>query len=308
MLSRIAESMFWIGRYVERAEDTARLLQTHLRLIIEDTQAHEVDACRNLLALMSVDHVQDPTLADLLAILGHDPDEPTSIYSCYAAARDNARRAREVIPLDLWECVNATWHQLPTAPFGTSGAHVFLNWVRERSAMFGGISRGIMVRDDGWQFMSMGRSLEQVDMTSRLVASASLTHGAQWPAVLRGCGGHDAFLRTYSGLYTDREAAEFLVVDARFPRSIMHGLIAAADSLQRVAQNNMITARHAEPALRSLGQLRARLEYADLDDLITNLNEEMSVVQDVTTQVSIAVSTSYFAAEEPPAWTTEGTR
>ena len=237
MLSRIAESMFWIGRYVERAEDTARLLQTHLRLIIEDTQAHEVDACRNLLALMSVDHVEDPTLADLLGILGHDPDEPTSIYSCYAAARDNARRAREVIPLDLWECVNATWHQLPTAPFGTSGAHVFLNWVRERSAMFGGISRGIMVRDDGWQFMSMGRSLEQVDMTSRLVASASLTHGAQWPAVLRGCGGHDAFLRTYSGLYTDREAAEFLVVDARFPRSIMHGLIAAADSLQRVAQN-----------------------------------------------------------------------
>ena len=308
MLSRIAESMFWIGRYVERAEDTARLLQTHLRLIIEDTQAHEVDACRNLLALMSVDHVEDPTLADLLGILGHDPDEPTSIYSCYAAARDNARRAREVIPLDLWECVNATWHQLPTAPFGTSGAHVFLNWVRERSAMFGGISRGIMVRDDGWQFMSMGRSLEQVDMTSRLVASASLTHGAQWPAVLRGCGGHDAFLRTYSGLYTDREAAEFLVVDARFPRSIMHGLIAAADSLQRVAQNNMITARHAEPALRSLGQLRARLEYADLDDLITNVNEEMSVVQDVTTQVSIAVSTSYFAAEEPPAWTTEGTR
>jgi uncharacterized alpha-E superfamily protein len=308
MLSRIAESMFWIGRYVERAEDTARLLQTHLRLIIEDTQAHEVDACRNLLALMSVDHVEDPTLADLLGILGHDPDEPTSIYSCYAAARDNARRAREVIPLDLWECVNATWHQLPTAPFGTSGAHVFLNWVRERSAMFGGISRGIMVRDDGWQFMSMGRSLEQVDMTSRLVASASLTHGAQWPAVLRGCGGHDAFLRTYSGLYTDREAAEFLVVDARFPRSIMHGLIAAADSLQRVAQNNMMTARHAEPALRSLGQLRARLEYADLDDLITNLNEEMSVVQDVTTQVSIAVSTSYFAAEEPPAWTTEGTR
>ena len=308
MLSRIAESMFWIGRYVERAEDTARLLQTHLRLIIEDTQAHEVDACRNLLALMSVDHVEDPTLADLLGILGHDPDEPTSIYSCYAAARDNARRAREVIPLDLWECVNATWHQLPTAPFGTSGAHVFLNWVRERSAMFGGISRGIMVRDDGWQFMSMGRSLEQVDMTSRLVASASLTHGAQWPAVLRGCGGHDAFLRTYSGLYTDREAAEFLVVDARFPRSIMHGLIAAADSLQRVAQNNMMTARHAEPALRSLGQLRARLEYADLDDLITNLNEEMSVVQDVTTQVSIAVSTSYFAAEEPPAWTSSGTR
>ena len=83
MLSRIAESMFWIGRYVERAEDTARLLQTHLRLIIEDTTAQEVDACRNLLALMSVDHVKDPDLTDLLRILGYDPSEPTSIYCCY---------------------------------------------------------------------------------------------------------------------------------------------------------------------------------------------------------------------------------
>jgi uncharacterized alpha-E superfamily protein len=245
----------------------------------------------------------------VLRVLGYDPTEPTSIYFSYAEARDNARRAREVIPLDLWECVNTTWHQLPTAPFGPSGAHVFLNWARERSAMFAGISRGIMVRDDGWQFMSIGRSLEQADMTSRLVPSASLTRGSkQWPAVLRGCGGHDAFLRTYRGLYTDREVAEFLIVDARFPRSIMHGLIAAADSLQRVAQNNPLTARRAEPALRSLGQLRARLQYADLDELLANLNHEMSVVQDVAAEVTLAVSTSYFAAEEPPAWTTEGTR
>ena len=309
MLSRIAESMFWIGRYVERAEDTARLLQTHLRLIIEDTQAHEVDACRNLLALMSVDHVEDPTLADLLGILGHDPDEPTSIYSCYAAARDNARRAREVIPLDLWECVNATWHQLPTAPFGTSGAHVFLNWVRERSAMFGGISRGIMVRDDGWQFMSMGRSLEQVDMTSRLVASASLAGGSTaWPSVLRGCGGHDAFLRTYPGVHTDREAAQFLILDSRFPRSIMHGLIAAADSLRKVSQNNPVPVRQSSSAERALGQLRAHLEYSEVDDLLDNLDDEMSAVQDVAAAVTSTVSRNYFAAADPTAWITEGTR
>jgi uncharacterized alpha-E superfamily protein len=253
MLSRIAESMFWIGRYVERAEDTARLLQTHLRLIIEETAAHEVDACRNLLALMSVDHVEDPTLTDVLRILGYDPSEPISIYFSYAAARDNARRAREVIPLDLWECVNTTWHQLPTTPFGPTGAHVFLNWARERSAMFAGISRGIMVRDDGWQFMSMGRSLEQADMTSRLVASVSLTHGSsQWPAVLRGCGGHDAFLRTYRGLYTDREVAEFLVMDARFP---------ALDHARVDRRRRQPAARRAEqPADRA--SCRARAAFA----------------------------------------------
>src|ERR671917_517353 len=269
MLSRIAESMFWIGRYVERAEDTARLLQ----------------------------------------VLGYDSREPTSIYSSWAAARDNARRAREVIPLDLWESINTTWHQLPREPFGVTGAHTFLNWARERSALFTGIARGIMVRDDGWQFMSMGRSLEQVDMTSRMVASASLTTGStQWPAVLRGCGGHDAFLRTYRGLYTDREAAQFLIMDARFPRSIMHGLVAAADSLRRITQNNTLAARQSEFAARALGQLRARLEYAEVDDLLDNLNTEMTEVQDVAARVTNAVTTNYFAAAEPAAWITEGTR
>lgn len=99
MLSRIAESLFWIGRYVERADDTARILKTHLRLLVEDASAMEVDACRNLLALMSVDRVEQPSVDDLLRILGYDSSEPTSIISSWAAARDNARRAREVSTL-----------------------------------------------------------------------------------------------------------------------------------------------------------------------------------------------------------------
>ena len=137
MLSRIAESMFWIGRYVERAEDTARLLQTHLRLLAEDSSGRaRSDACRNLLALMSVDDVEDPTPTDLLRLLGYDAREPTSIFAAWAAARDNARRAREVIPLELWECINTTWQKLPPARFGTARAHTFLDWARERSALF----------------------------------------------------------------------------------------------------------------------------------------------------------------------------
>ena len=99
-----------------------------------------------------------------------------------------------------------------------------------------------------------------------------------------------------------------MIVNSRFPRSIMHGLIAATDSLEKVAQNNVLTARHAQAAVRSLGQLRARLEYADPDDLLANLNREMSAVQDVMAQVTITVATSYFAAADPTAWITEGTR
>ena len=273
ILSRIAESMFWIGRYVERAEDTARLLQTHLRL------------------------------------LAYDRREPSSIFSCWAAARDNARRAREVIPLDLWECINTTWHQLPSGGFGVARANSFLNWAKERSAMFGGIARGTMVRDDGWQFLSLGRCLEQADMTSRLVASASVSGGAaQWPSVLRGCGGHDAFLRTYRGVHDDVSAAEFLILDARFPRSIMHGLNAASDCLARLAVDDTSGSGRTSQAQRQLGQLRARLEYADMHDIVSRLDEEMGAVQDVTAAVTELVTRQYFAAEDQRAWVTEGTR
>jgi uncharacterized alpha-E superfamily protein len=309
MLSRIAESLFWIGRYVERADDTARILKTHLRLLVEDASVPEVDTCRNLLALMSVDHVEEPTVDDLLRILGYDNSEPTSIVAAWSAARDNARRAREVIPSDLWECINTTWQQLPRAPLRAASASTFLDRARERSALFSGIARGTMVRDDGWQFLLLGRSLEQADMTSRMVASASLASGAtQWPSVLRGCGGHDAFLRTYRGVHSDRGAAQFLILDDRFPRSIMHGLIAAIHCLDRVAQATPSASQQSGAALRTLGQVRARLEYAPLDELLEGLDKEMTAVQDACAQVTHTVSKTFFAAADPTDWITEGTR
>jgi uncharacterized alpha-E superfamily protein len=309
VLSRIAESMFWIGRYVERADDTARILKTHLRLLVEEASAAEVDACRNLLALMSVDHVEEPGVDDLLRILGYDPTEPTSIVASWQATRDNARRAREVIPLELWECINTTWQQLPSGPLRAAGAIAFLDWARERCALFTGLARLTMVRDDGWQFLLLGRSIEQADMTSRMVASASLSDGpTQWPSVLRGCGGHDAFLRTYRGLHTDRGAAQFLILDDRFPRSIMHGLIAATDCLEMVVQANPSGARQSGAALRTLGQIRARLEYSPLDDLLEALDKEMTTVQDACADVTQTVSRTFFAAADPTAWITEGTR
>ena len=308
MLSRIAESMFWIGRYVERAEDTARLLQVHLRLLVEDS-ATEVDACRNLLALMSIDDIEEPTHTDLLRLLAYEARASTSIYFCWASARDNARRARGVIPLDLWECINATWHQLPGGRVTPAGAPTFLDWARQRSSLFNGIARGTMMRDDGWQFMSMGRALEQVDMTSRLAASASLASGStQWPSVLRGAGGHDAFLRTYRGLHTDREAAEFLILDPRFPRSIMHGLVSASECLRKIRQHNSSAVPQSAVVERALGQLRARLEFADLDDLLANLDREMTVVQEVSAEVTATIATAYFAAADTRSWITEGTR
>ena len=315
MLSRIAESMFWIGRYVERADNTARIVQTQLRLIAEDTshgEHGESASCRNLLALMSVeldDEQAEPQAADLLRLLCWDAQEATSIFYSWAAARDNARRAREVIPLEVWECINTTWQKLPTGRFNTVRAYSFLDWARERSALVNGLARSTMVRDDGWQFFLLGRCLEQIDMTSRMVASASpATGSANWPSVLRGVGGHDAFLRTYKGLHTDAEAAEFLLVDARFPRSVMHGLVAALECLDKVTLANPSGAEQAKEATVLLGRLRARLEYTPVQEVLGSLDDEMSGVQGVCAAVSDVVATTFFAAADPTAWITEGTR
>lgn len=309
MLSRIAESLFWIARYIERSDDTARLLQTHLRMISEDRARGESDACRSLLALMSVDHVEEPRTEDLLRLLCFGVNEPTSIFASWTAARNNARRAREVIPLELWECINTTWQRLPSGNFNTARAYPFLDWVRQRSSLFTGIARGTMVRDDGWQFLLLGRSVEQADMTSRMVASAAPAGGTtNWPSVLRGTGGHDGFLRTNRGLHTDRDAARFLIVDARFPRSVMHGLRAATECLEKLAMANPSGADRAADAVRMLGRQRARLEYTTMEDLLSNLDEEMTTVQNVCADVTALVSETFFAAADPTAWITERTR
>ncbi|GAA3622969.1 alpha-E domain-containing protein [Microlunatus ginsengisoli] len=308
MLSRIAEALFWIGRYVERADDTARLLQTHLRVMLETNPASESESCANLLALMGIDDIEHPGKDDLLRVLGYDARESSSIFACWAAARDNARRAREVIPAELWQCINTTWHNLPSGRLQLSQAHGFCDWARERSALFSGLARTTMVRDDGWQYLLLGRSLEQADMTSRMVASAAPATGTtQWPQVLRGAGGHDAFLRTYRGVHSDAGAAEFLIVDARFPRSVMHGLVAASDCLDKVSTTKPAHAA-TEQAQRRLGRLRAHLEYASIDEVVADLEAEMTRVQDVCAEVSDIAASAFFAAADPRAWIREGTR
>ncbi len=311
MLSRIAESLFWIGRYVERADDTARIVQVHLRLRAEDPWVVEQDSARGLLALMGLELDPDEATshAEVVRRLGWDRTEPSSVASCWSSARENARRAREVIPSELWETVNTAWRLLPTAPVGVARAHGFLDWARERSALFNGVAGQLMVRDAGWHFLRLGRSLEQADMTSRMVASAALSQAhTPWPAVLRGCGAHDAFLRTYRGFRAEREAAEFLILDERFPRSVMHGLVTATSCLEAIQGVRPRTEGHRrDEALRTLGRLRARLAYAPFEELLGELHEEMAGVQRACDEVARSISTTFFAPSEDTAWTTERT-
>ena len=133
MLSRIAESLFWIGRYVERADGTARLLDVHLQLLLEDPWVDEDTACRSLLSVIGSDSVfpHQLTRHDLLNILTVDRNEQASIASSLTSARENARRVREIVSTELWECLNTTRSRMPRK-VSIERAHDFFGWVRER--------------------------------------------------------------------------------------------------------------------------------------------------------------------------------
>jgi uncharacterized alpha-E superfamily protein len=304
VLSRIAESLFWIGRYIERADDTARLVDVHLQILLEDPWAEEDAACRTLLAVMDRD-LPGPVVGvgrqEVLDLLAYDREQPSAIAGSLVAARENARRAREVISTDLWEAVNVTWTQLPSR-LAARRAHAYFSWVRERSAVVSGIVDSTISRDDTWHFLVLGRSLERADMTARLLATRALAGAASpdWTTLLHSCGAHEAYLRRYRGIASDESAAGFLLTDRLFPRSIVHALGQAETCLEGL--DPLRDHATVDEARMRVGEARAGLEYRRLTDLLEELPQQMERVQRSCSAASDAIRARYFPAGATTTW------
>lgn len=317
MLSRIAEALFWIGRYVERAEDTARLLDVQLQLLVEDPWIDESTACANLLSVMGAPLEQGPRGEDgedgapapradrrtVLDRLGYDPYSSASIVASIGGARENARRARETVSTEMWEVLNTAYNTVPTGRWRAVSPHTFFAWVRDRTSTVTGIADSTMSRDDGWLFLVLGRSIERADMTARLITSTASLGGpaSRWPSLLRACGAHETFLRTYRGLEDETEAAEFLLLDRLFPRSVVHALAQAERCLAELESSGQ-RAGVFDEAQRRLGRTRAELEYRPLADVLAHLPDEMERVQRTCSAASDAVARRYFSSGEALTW------
>ncbi|MFT4083376.1 MAG: alpha-E domain-containing protein [Nocardioides sp.] len=305
MLSRIAESMFWIGRYVERAEDTARILDVQTSVLLEDATLDEDATCRGLLAVMGIEEqpagrIGLPVILDMLA---YSTVSPSSMAFALEAARESARGARETLSVPLWEALNTTYRALPAGQFRHMRAPYLFSWVRDRVAMVNGTADASMVRDESWQFLMLGRYVERADMTSRLLATTSLSGGSStpWTSTLRACGAYDAFLRTYRGLETEHGAAEFLMLDRLFPRSVVYSLNRASEALDNLEASTR-RAGFTDEAHRLIGRARAELEYRPLTDLLHDLPTEMERLQRTCAEATAAVTRRYFAGAEAMSW------
>jgi uncharacterized alpha-E superfamily protein len=210
VLSRVAEALFWVGRYVERAEDTARLLDVHFHEVLEDPGVDEAHACAVLLSVMGVPADTADKHRDsgaVLELLGYDEGSSSSIVGALSAAWQNARSAREALSADIWECLNSTHNSLPArvAAARDFGPAPFFSYVRERAANVAGYVEASMSRDTSYDALVLGRSLERVDMTARMLAARIGSERASegWTSTLRACSAHDAYLRTYQRASTN---------------------------------------------------------------------------------------------------------
>jgi len=310
MLSRIAEGLYWIGRYVERADDTARILDAYLHRILEDPWSDEEGACSSLLAILGIEVDGDERVDTDLALrrLAFDDANSSAIAGALLSARTNARGAREVVSSEMWECLNVTWHALPQQRRAADrlGPHEYLRFVRERAALFFGLADSTMSQDDGWRFLVLGRSLERVDMTARLLSVRVLdaSHAPDWTMLLRASGADESFLRTHGGSGDATRIAEFLLLDRLFPRSALHALATAEQCLVELGPDPG-RAGVPDPARRPIGQVRTRLDYAETDRLLSQLPTLLVDLQDACLLSSQAIATRFFQYAPPVAWALE---
>lgn len=312
MLSRAAEALFWIGRYAERAEDTARLLDVHFHQIIIDPAVDEAETCKVVATVMGLQGEVPGTVRGVLDLLAFDAENASSIAGALTAARENARGVREALSGEIWECLNATHLELPRRVSAARqfGPAPFFSYVRQRSAMLSGYVASTISRDAGYDFLALGRSLERADMTARLLAAAVGTPtrgGDHWVTTLRACSAHEAYLRTYQRALETTLVLEFLMLDRLFPRSVLHALSVGEEALARLEPGAEWSVRsgQAPEARRLIGRIRTDLEFLSPEHLLEGLPERLHSIQRGVSDVSEAVARRYFASSALVGWSLE---
>mgnify|MGYP001354026883 CR=1 FL=1 len=223
-----------LGRGIERADATARILEAHLLLARDHPRPDAADA-RLVLRACGADEAADARLGRSAAIdlLTADRSHPASIAHALVGARDAARLARESLPAELYDMLVATRARLPRKVVEPRVAD-FLAWVRERSALAVGLIESAVARDGAFELIALGRRLERAAATTRLLAAHAddPESDPRWMFVLRSAGAHEAHVRAHRGAPTAAAAIELLALDERFPRSVAHGLVHAERSLR----------------------------------------------------------------------------
>jgi uncharacterized alpha-E superfamily protein len=291
MLSRTADHLFWMARYTERAENTARMLDVNVQTALLPQSAEDTE--RGWRAMLGISELQEDfdrkysklTARDVIDFMARDPANPSSIVSCVASARENARAVRGTLTTEVWETHNTTWLELQNQLRSTrikSDPSPFFEWVKYRSHLSRGVTIGTMLKDEAFYFIRLGTHLERADNTARIIDVKF--HGAgngkndgkdsgrdgqdahrdfyYWAAILRSVSAFEIYRKVYRDVITPARVAELLMLRADMPRSLMGCMEEVVVNLKQVANDNSGATE------RFAGRLHAQLKFASIDDIL----------------------------------------
>jgi uncharacterized alpha-E superfamily protein len=313
MLSRVAESIFWMCRYIERAENVARVVSVNWHLTLDASSEPQWHPLVSIMAdEASFNAKYDAmTQKNVMQFLACDRTYPNSIYNCLRQARENARSIREIIPSDLWEHVNVFYQEVERAtldPEILDTPHDFLDLVVKGSNEFIGRSYTTMIHDEGWHFCRLGRLLERSDKTSRILdvkyfyllpsvedVGSSLDN-IQWSALLRSASALQAYRQIY-GPIVPRNVVELLLLGYGFPRSVKYCVDRLQASIAFVSGSP--PGLYTNDAERHCDRLRSQLACARVEDIINDgLHEFVDSLQIQLNEIGSAIQKQFFDFRE----------
>ena len=276
LLSRMADSLYWVSRYLERAEHTARVVGVAVDIRLGRSSGAGMGAAERLYASVGLD---DATLGSRAETAFFDTAHPSSVFSSVTLARENARQVREGISSEMWEQINALYlrlKQMRQDAASTGRTHYLARTVMDGIHLFQGVTDATMDQGEGWQYLQVGRYLERAAATATLLDQFVLDSGdasgrgpldqAEWVALLRSCSAREAYYRQYTADVRPERVAEFLLLNAEFPRSIRFAAGRVESALLAMARWS--GRRAGGRAERLAGRLHASLDYGQLDEIL----------------------------------------
>lgn len=313
MLSRTADHLFWMNRYTERAENTARLLDVNYQTTLLPQSAATAQAgWQGMLSISELLPAYKQKHGDIVArevmdFMVKDESNPSSIVSCLSAARENARAVRGTLTTEVWETQNQTWlevkRMLKEGAFEADPGQ-FFEWVKFRSHLSRGVTVGTMLMDESLHFMRLGTFLERADNTARLVdvkfhAVESDFYGTanekdqeydfyHWSAILRSVSGFEVYRKVYRDVIKPERVAELLILRPDMPRSLHASLNEVVGNLRMIAND------HSSETQRRAGKLRSELQYGRIDEILaTGLHAFLTQFLDRINDLGLRVSRDF---------------
>ncbi len=303
--------LYWMSRYVERAENNARILDVAYRMSLltkdSDLQDQEWFAPLNITGTLFPFSGRHNLVCakEVLHFMALDPENPASIYNCAKQARENARAVRGTITSEMWEVLNATWLEMQNMDedrMYARGVSSFFDWVKERSHLFRGVTFGTIRRDDAFQFHRLGTYLERADNTARMIdakyhillPSVTDVGGAvdyyQWSAVLRSVSAFESYRKVYRDVITPLRIAELLILRVDIPRSLhfcMHDVYEILCTVQNVNSGE---------STRLAGEIYAALQFGRVQDIFAKgLHEYLTAFLESTGRLSADINSAFFS-------------